>query len=76
MCGFVQSILATVPYTVTGFSPSYSAAKEWCAPSETAEKSRPDTTTAAAFMNPLLITAFNNNALPRCRVYITCNTSD
>src|SRR6476646_4467445 len=31
MCGFVHSIFATVPETVTGCMPSYSAAKEWCA---------------------------------------------
>ena len=34
MWGFIQSILATTPETVTGLSPSYSAANEWCPASE------------------------------------------
>src|SRR5579862_5527210 len=30
MCGFSHSTLVTTPLRVMGFSPSYSAAKEWC----------------------------------------------
>src|SRR4051812_5625708 len=37
MCGLVQSILATVPVTVTGWLPSYSAANEWCASMDVAD---------------------------------------
>src|SRR5688572_3460484 len=50
MCGFSQSILATVPETVTGRLPSYSAANEWCAASEAAQRRRPQATGTAALM--------------------------
>src|SRR6476659_7467185 len=50
MWGFVQSILAIVPETVTGFVPSYSAAKEWCAESPVAPR-RPNARITAGFMS-------------------------
>src|SRR5688572_13092953 len=50
MCGFSQSILATVPETVTGRLPSYSAANEWCAASEAVPARRPQATRTAALM--------------------------
>src|SRR4029450_9952290 len=52
MWGFVQSILATVPVIVTGFVPSYSAAKEWCAESPVAPR-RPNARITAGFMGVL-----------------------
>src|SRR3954466_15246185 len=35
-CGLIHSILVTVPFNVTGFLASNSAAKEWCASAGTA----------------------------------------
>src|SRR5262245_17828799 len=50
MCGFIHSIFDTVPDTVTGLSPSYSAANEWCANAVTDERSRTVASARAAFM--------------------------
>src|ERR1051326_5286898 len=44
MCGLVQSIFATVPVTVTGWLPSYSAANEWCADGCAAHNAAPQRT--------------------------------
>src|SRR3954454_2411265 len=58
MWGLVQSILATVPVTVTGFVPSYSAANEWCADSAVVPR-RPNARITAGFMGVLPIAHCN-----------------
>src|SRR5207248_8444094 len=50
MCGLVHSTLATVPVTVTGWLPSYSAAKEWCAETRAAS--------SVAARTPIVSTCF------------------
>src|SRR3982751_2393607 len=44
-CGLIHSIDVTVPVIFTGFPASYSAAKEWCAMTGAAARSRPAPTT-------------------------------
>src|SRR6267154_2057707 len=45
MWGFCHSTLVTVPVNVTGLLASNSAAKEWCASTGTAARSRPKAAT-------------------------------
>src|SRR5687768_11366162 len=56
MFGFCQSILATVPESVTGFAPSYSAANEWCAARLAVPTKRVKAMAHATFMLVVLVT--------------------
>src|SRR6266849_3784704 len=55
MCGLLQSILATVPDTVTGLSPSYSAANEWWAEAGDVAISSPTAKPAIPFIPGVLL---------------------
>src|SRR5215203_1246941 len=54
MCGFCQSVLATVPVMVTGLSPSYSAAKEWWADTAAVPTRRLNAMTQTHFIDVVL----------------------